>query len=397
MAHVRPLDRKDGTTAYEVRWRQHGKFRQRTFTVKREAERFALRMETETEQGNNTELYYSTRGKTVGDVVEASMAVAALKLKPRTLTSYRQSYDNHILPALGSRRISSLSSQDVEQWVAELRDKGLSPATVRNNYVALNKVFRYAVRHKLVAANPCTGTELPKATGDEVFVPKFLTPAEVEKLAAALDPHAPYGLLVRFAAYTGLRAGELAGLRVHDVNLLRRHIEVRRTVQRVKGGWATGAPKSAQSTRNVPLRAELVEALALYLDNHPARNNPDAPLWPGRVQGGHGPNKSAFTYARAFDHQSFYRYYFTPAAQALGLGDVRFHDLRHTYASIMAAAGVEIHKVSRWMGHANISTTDSIYTHLFNTEHTEDMSRVDEWVGRQEQTRPLSSGSTAKG
>lgn len=82
-------------------------------------------------------------------------------------------------------------------------------------------------------------------------------------------------------------------------------------------------------------------------------------------------------YDRQFDVASRIRYYFKPVLTDLGLTGVRWHDLRHFYASVCAAAGIEIRKVSRWMGHANINTTDSIYTHLFNGPHDEDMDRLD--------------------
>lgn len=82
-------------------------------------------------------------------------------------------------------------------------------------------------------------------------------------------------------------------------------------------------------------------------------------------------------YDRQFDVASLIRYYFKPSLAELGITGVRWHDLRHFYASVRAAAGIEIRKVSRWMGHANINTTDSIYTHLFNGSHDEDMDRLD--------------------
>ncbi|WP_170131550.1 tyrosine-type recombinase/integrase [Quadrisphaera granulorum] len=374
MAHVREVARS-GKPAYEVRWRDGAKFRQRTFPARRDAERFALRVEASLGSGAPTDAYVK-RGKTVAEVVEASVAASAYKLKPRTVASYRQVYDNHVLPAFGTRRIATVTSADVETWVGNLRASGLSAATVRNVFVALNKVMRYAVRHRYIAANPCAGTDLPRARHDETFEARFLSPAEVERLAAALDDAHPYGLLVRFAAYTGLRAGEVAGLRVRDVNLLRREVSVRRTMQRVRGGWVEGSPKSARSTRTVPLlRDDLLHDLATYLGEHPARSNPDAPLWPGRAVGSH-----AVDWERPFDHQSFYRWYFRPAAARVGVGAVRFHDLRHTAASIWLAAGVEIYKVSRWLGHANISTTDSIYAHLYATDYSADAARLATFV-----------------
>jgi integrase len=88
---------------------------------------------------------------------------------------------------------------------------------------------------------------------------------------------------VRFAVYTGLRAGELAALRIRDVNFLRRHVEVRRTVQGTRGGWSFGTPKSARSARDVPLSRELLVELAACLEQHPHRLQPDAALWLGRT------------------------------------------------------------------------------------------------------------------
>ncbi|MFI1950970.1 tyrosine-type recombinase/integrase [Streptomyces xinghaiensis] len=397
MAHVQPQPRANGSTAYEVRWRQNGKARQRTFKARRAAERFALRVEAEMEQGKNTQIY-STRSKTVRQVVEATMVIAETKLKPRTVASYRTSYAVHVLPAFGDRRIASLTPEDVEAWVAGLSSQGLKPATIRNTYIALNKACRYALRHGLLAANPCAGVELPKfaADGSPPFAPHFLTPAQVESIARQLDAHAPYGLIVRVAAYTGLRAGELAALRVQDVNVLRRHVEVRRSVQRKKGGLSYTTPKSTRSVRNVPLPPNLVAALTAYLTQHPHRHTPAAALWPGRRPGGYthgvaadpdGLRPGAVDWTRAFDPGSFYKHYFKPALKAAGVPeDLRFHDLRHTYASIMAAAGVELRKVSRWMGHASISTTDSIYTHLFHTDYVDDMARVDAWVSSAPET-----------
>jgi integrase len=126
----------------------------------------------------------------------------------------------------------------------------------------------------------------------------------------------------------------------------------------------------------VSLGRSLIGELTEYLSQHPRRNEPEASLWPGRVPGGNGDVRT-LDYYRRFDVASLIRYYFKPAFADLGITGVRWHDLRHYYASVCAAAGIEIRKDSRWMGHANIYTTDSIYTHLFNGTHDEDMDRLD--------------------
>lgn len=217
----------------------------------------------------------------------------------------------------------------------------------------------------------------------------------MEAVATELDSYEPYGLVVRFAAWSGLRAGELAALRIRDINFLRRHVEVRRTVARVTGGSDFGTPKTARSSRDVPIRRELLADLAHYLESHPELHNPDAPLWPGRVQGGHGAGKSAPDFSRQFDVASVARYYFKPALSRLDLPQVRWHDLRHFYASACAGAGIDIYKVSRWMGHSNVAVTDGIYTHLFNGDHALDMDKLELFRATADRAEPVGSSPRA--
>lgn len=385
MAHVREVPRAGGV-AYEIRWKDaSGKYRQATRTVKRDAERFALKIENELADGNSTEALVKN-SKRFREVAEASTAASAANLKISTANGYDTAYRVHIYPVFATRRISTITSLEVEIWLAGMQVKvsertgrPLTSATVRGTMIALSKVFGYALKHRLIAANPCDAVDMPKKAS---AAPMFLEAWQVEKLATDLDQFAPYGLMVRFAAYSGLRAGELAALRIRDINFLRRHVEVRRKVQRTKGGWTYGTPKTDRSSRDVPMRRELLEAVATYIEAHPKRHNPDARLWPGRVQGGFGDGKSALDFDRQLDISGVYKHYFTPAARAAGLHGLKWHSLRHTYASLMAGAGIDIYKVSRWMGHSNVSVTDGVYTHLFATDHASDMDKLDAFVTR---------------
>lgn len=129
---------------------------------------------------------------------------------------------------------------------------------------------------------------------------------------------------------------ELSLLRIRDVNLLHCRVEVRRTLHRVKGGWEIGTPKSARSVRDVPFGRSLSGELAEYIAQHPRLNEPEAPLCPGRVPGGNG-DVRLLDYDRQFDVSSVIRYYFKPPLAQLGITGVRWHDLRHFYASVCAA------------------------------------------------------------
>lgn len=373
MAHVK----KNPQGTYSVLWREKdplGKvtFRQKTFKAKRDAERFARNTELSLERGETTPA--PRKAPTVETLVIASLAANQAKLKPSTHKGYEFTYANHIVPTFGALPITALSPAMVEQWVQGLSDKGLSPATVRNTFVALTKVCKYAVRHGYIASNPCTGTPLPRTTDPtEAFSGQVLTRDEVETVAKSLDY--PFGLLLRFMAYTGLRAGEVAGLHIADLDPLNGTVQVRRTVQRIKGeGWVATAPKTRRSARKVPILAtDLLTDMRKFLDQHPNRANPDAMLWPGRKPGTH-----VVDFSRRLDPTNFLRHYFRPALEKHGLAaNFRNHDLRHTAASLWLAAGIEPFKVSRWLGHSNIAVTDAIYSHLYPSDYVAERAAFD--------------------
>jgi len=250
--------------------------------------------------------------------------------------------------------------------------------------------MRHALDNRLVSYNPCDGVRLPTSHDAGGFQPVCLSAQQVETLAGQLDMQAPYGLLVRFTAYTGLRTAALTGLRIRDLNLKAGHVEVRQTLQHIAGEWVVGTPKSARSTRNVPLVSRaLVADLREYLVTHPGSGDPDALVWPGRNPGSH-----AVTYERVFDVASFRRNYLKPALRSLQMDDgMRFHDLRHTFASLMLAAQFPPYEVSRWMGHANLATTDSIYAHLYPSDYSAHLDRFEAFVANGMAGRAATSAS----
>jgi len=148
MASVREVQRKNGR-AYEVRWELAGRDRQRTFQTRREAERFSLKIENELAEGNSTEPLVQ-RGKTVEQVVEASLLASKPKLKASTHAGYTHLYQMRVLPRFGKQRIAAVTSEQVEAWLGEMVAAGRASSTVHNHFVALNKVFRYALRHRLI-------------------------------------------------------------------------------------------------------------------------------------------------------------------------------------------------------------------------------------------------------
>ncbi|HEV2930454.1 MAG TPA: site-specific integrase, partial [Propionibacteriaceae bacterium] len=179
----------------------------------------------------------------------------------------------------------------------------------------------------------------------------FLTARQVEDLAAAIDPR--YRLLVRFAAYTGLRAGELVALRVRHLNLLRGRCEVSESATEVDGRLVWG-PTKTYARRTVHLPRFLCDQLAAYLAERP-----------------HGPDDLVFTAPQGgpLREQKFVAGIFKPAAARAGLPHgLRFHDLRHTCASLLIAQGASIKAVQAQLGHASATVTLDRYGHLFPDE-----------------------------
>ena len=236
-----------------------------------------------------------------------------------------------------------------------------------------------AVQDQAISANPADAVKLPtaqthrKADGQPVkrFAARFLSEAEVGRLAGALSDREPHDLMVRFLAWTGLRASELAGLNVSDCKLWRTkdgwrgYVDVHRTRRKVKGGWVEDTPKSERSWRKVKLASWLAEDLHAYLSTHPRGDDPAAPLCPNRRRGGytHGQRsdgseaQGALVWSEPMELGAFRRNVFTRACREAGLKPLRLHDLRHTNASISLARGVDYKLLSEQMGHASYVIT----------------------------------------
>ena len=252
----------------------------------------------------------------------------------------------HVVPRLGQRRLRDITRFDVERFVNEVVASGRSPATAHKVLRVLSQVLAAAVDARLLRVNPCTGVRAPKAAARHL--PVFLTPAEVELLAAVIL--APFGLLVRFAAYTGLRWGELAALQVGDVDLLRRTVRVTRSLER--GG--TVKDTKTHSGRVVHLEPGLADDVAAHIAG--LGGGHDAWLFP---RAGGGP----------LDYPNFRARVWRPAVLASGLDpSLRFHDLRHTCASWLIARGGTARAVMQWMGHSTVRVTFDRYGHLFPHE-----------------------------
>jgi integrase len=376
MAHIRKLDtiqRRNGRTVshYEVRWSEvtiavdggrRKRYRQETLPTREAAERRLREVEGE-RAATGAVTPAELRLEPFAVFARAWLNALAGTVKARTLAEYRRLYDTYVAPEFATRPVGAVSPADARRFRADLINKGLARGTIKHAFDVFRRVLDVAVTDGAIPANPAASVPLPRttATGDTpVFAPHPLTSEQVARLSAHIGArHKVYGLVVLFLAYSGLRAAELAGLEVGDVDLAKHTVRVQRTKRKVRGGWETGTPKSRKSRRVVPLDSWLADDLGAYLADHPNRGVPTAPLFPNRQRGG-TPNR-ALDWSEPVEPGALYKNLFKPAVAAVGIAPTRLHDLRHTYAVLSLSAGAHYMQVSKWLGHESYVTTLTIY------------------------------------
>jgi integrase len=332
-----------GRLRWRVRYRDPaGRERAKSFAHKRDAERFLQHAEADKLRGQWID---PRQGRTtVGELAERWYATT-VTLKAKTREDYRSLLHNHILPAFGDRAVASLDTLAVRGWLAGLVSGGLSPSRAKHAYYVLYAVLEAAIQAGALVRNPAAGVRAPRSHSREMH---FLSAVEVERLAEAITP--PYGTLVRFAAYTGLRAGEIAALRVKRLDLLRGTVRVVESASEV-GGRLISGPTKTHAERTVRLPRFLRDELAAYLADRP--HEPDAFLFTAPKGG-------------PLRHNNFYQRFFRSALRAAGLSEqVRFHDLRHTCATLLIAQGAHPKAIQVHLGHSSIQVTMDRYGHLF--------------------------------
>lgn len=248
---------------------------------------------------------------------------------------------NHVLPQLGDRPIGSVLPSDVQALIKGMEDTH-ARGTIEGVLKILRRVFASAVRDRYIPFTPCVDIKLPDRRNDdrddELVIP---TLEQVSALAGAVPDR--YRAVVLLLAGSGLRISEALGLRVSDVDFLRRAVTARR--QRLRTG-GTGPVKTEASKRTVPLGKVTVEALAAHLRAFPS----DEWLFTD-------PLGREVTYSR-------WAAVWAPARESLGL-DLDTHSLRHFYASALIQGGASVKVVQARLGHGSASVTLNTYTHLW--------------------------------
>lgn len=268
-------------------------------------------------------------------------------LKPKTRSGYESILSEHLLPRFELQAVGTFRKPAVRALIAELTEAGAAPGTVRNIVWLLSAVLETAVEDGALGVNPCRKVSLPKSEQAEML---FLSADDVEELASAIG--GGLGPWVRFMAYSGLRFGEGAALRVRRLDAMRSRVRVTESVADVRGELITGPTKTySERTVTVPrsITNEVVEMLGDRM------NDPGALVFTSE----RGHQLRAGNLRRVFNR----------AIDEVGLEvdgrRPRIHDLRHTAVALAVQAGAHPQAIKERLGHASITTTLDRYGHLF--------------------------------
>jgi integrase len=233
---------------------------------------------------------------------------------------------------------------------------GVGASTRAKCYRLLSRILGQAVEAGYLSRNPCMVRGAASEPRTEM---RFAIVDQVAELAEAMPPR--FKALVLVAAYTGLRWGELAGLRVKRVDLLHRRVTVAEQLTETRGSFAFGPPKTAAGMRTVTLPMVATTALAAY-----AEPGPDGLVFPAERRG-------------PLRRSNFTRRVWMPATHAVGVEGLRFHDLRHTAATLAIAAGASTRELMVRMGHSS-SAAALRYQHVMADRDTAIAAALDELV-----------------
>ncbi|PWU49662.1 site-specific integrase [Micromonospora globispora] len=307
--------------------------------------------------------------------------VASPKLRPTTLVRYRSLVARYVVPAIGKRRLTALTPADVRLMLAKAastRTAGrkdqpederpkVSARTVQQVHAVLRAMLSQAVREELLARNVARLVQAPAPEREEIHP---WAEAEARAFLAAVRAHRLHALFV-VALALGLRRGELLGLRWSDVDLDAGQLWVWQTLQRVRGdGVVFGPPKSRRSRRVLTMPVVVVQALK----RHRSVQAHERKLADGQWQ----ETGLVFTTAtgRHVEPRNLNTAFGRLIARA-GVRPIRFHDLRHTCATLLLAAGVSPRVVMDILGHSQIAVTMNIYGHVMPAMQQEAAGHID--------------------
>ena len=295
-------------------------------------------------------------------------------LRPTTQSGYENMIYNHIIPDIGKIPLNKLTQNDLQQFYTRLKNggrqvrtelygKGLSDRMVRGCHAMCRKGLEKAVADGLIRVNPAIGCKLPPKKAKEMQV---LTKEEMQRFIAQAKADGYFELFL-LELCTGMRRGEIVALQWDDLNMQTGELHICRQATTVRGSIHICAPKTKSSIRTVILPPDIVKILAEYKKRvnsrwmFPSPVKEDAPYHPSAVR-------------KVLDR----------TLERAECKHIRFHDLRHTFATTALANGMDVKTLSAIIGHISSETTLNIYTHITDNMQRSAANKIEQGFGRNE-------------
>lgn len=266
-------------------------------------------------------------------------------IKPTTRAIYQGHIDHHIAPAVGNVSLKDLGKEQLQIFVNQLN---LSPSTVQNIFATLKSALRSAYEMNYID-RIWSSVKVPKK---QKSIIRILTPSEQQQLERTLNSLEDIGILI--CLYTGLRIGELCALKWENIDLNRGVLQVVGTQIRTSAGLEIAPPKSISSKREIPLPSVLLKKL------HIMEHQTSFVLNKGN---------------KPYDVRNYRRYFKNQLKQA-NLPDIKFHSLRHTFATRALEVGMDYRTLSEILGHSSVSTTLDLYVHSLDEHKKKEMDKL---------------------
>jgi integrase len=276
------------------------------------------------------------------------------------VTSYEATVRLHLVPILGKVKVQKLTAAQVQQWQTKLLDAGVGPRTVQLAHLNLGQALDVAVRMNMVARNVVDVVDQPRYRAREM---QCWTAEEAQRFIAVAD-QSIYGPIWLLAVVTGLRKGELLGLRWQDISFEEKVLQVRQTVGALHGKVEFKGTKRPKSRRTIDLDDAILAVLRAHKLRQNERRLQAGPRWedhdlafPSSVGTPVNPDNCDLDFDRL--------------VKLAGVKRIRIHDTRHSYATLTILSGMPINVVSQSMGHSDISTTLRVYAHVMPEQRRE--------------------------
>lgn len=307
--------------------------------------------------------------ETLGDYLQIWLEHAKGRVRLKTWERYEGMISSHVIPALGHIGLQELHPTQIQRFYASLMP-GLSTGSVINTHLVLRCALAQAVRWGYLSANPADGAQPPRARRKELAV---VDPALAQRVLQA-SAHSRYELPIAIAIATGMRRGEILGLRWADLDADHSVLQVRRSLSATRGGYRFEEPKTRRSRRSVVLPSFIRPYLEARRADRNVRRTELGSNWCENDMICDQPNGEPW-------NPDCFSSGWGPHLKRRGVPHIRFHDLRHAHATMMLQEGVHPKIVSERLGHASIGITLDTYSHVLPSMQEEAAAAIDRIFG----------------